>query len=224
MRKVIAMAGINTFDRVVVTTEYKQGALVIPVGTVATCREYLTPETIIVQHNFKDEEPQYIGLPLDYVRPVTAEDLDTVDDYKRLVPKIYHVGNKYIVKRLIGEPLTGKIVGVRLAANEMDDVFTMNFHVSSLVGEASITEDISRSEIDRIGSFIPFDLPEETSIAEAKEPDKTIENSDDIIRIIIDGIEFSIIEGNLIIPSVDLKDIDKVVQSLNKLKRLLGKE
>lgn len=224
------MADIKMFDRVVLT-EAKQGPILIPAGTVATCREIFDNGTALFQYDWDNEKPLYFGCPLAQVRLVTMEDLDTVDDYKKLIPPIYHVGNDYLLKyREVGDPQTstrtGTITGIQLAANEMDDIYTLKCRVNAGLGyEASVVEDYTKKQLDAIGSYAPFDMPEEVSTAEQKEPDKTIENSeDDIIKILIDGIEFSVIDDNIIIPSVNLKDIDKVVKSLNKLNKILRKE
>jgi hypothetical protein len=221
------MTGIENLDRVIIITEYKQGLKVVPVGTIATCREYLNKETILVQYGFIDGEPQYIGLPLARIRKVTQEDLDTVKDYKQLIPKVYHNGNKYLFTGQFGPDRIGIITGVRLAANEMEDIFTIKFPVKTNGSfEAEVVEDFTREKLDHFASYIPYET--ETLIdssIEQKEPDKTIENSEDCpIRINVDGIEFSVIENNIILPSVNLKDIDKLIESLNKLSGILRKD
>jgi hypothetical protein len=229
---VIAMADIKVYDRVVLINEYKHGPIIVPAGTIVTCRDILNNGTAILQYGFDNGQAQYIGIPLMNVRPATTEDLDTVDDYKKLLPKVYHIGNSYIINNRHPTEV-GEIISVRLATNEMNDMFGLRINICGEYDNImEAEEDHTRQELDNFCSYKAWDIPEENSIAEMQEeireieePNETIENSeDDIIRIIIDNTEFSIIEGNIIVPSVNLKDIDKLITSLNKLNKLLRKE
>ena len=222
--------GIQIFDRIIIIKE-TPGSL--PVGTVATCRQFINERYILAQYDFKENEPQYVGLSVDNIRLATPKDLDAVDDYRKLIPKIYHIGSQFLIRQNYPDSHAGKIIGIRLAINEMEDLISINFPTKNVSHcRTSSTFEFTRKNLDDIGSYIPFDIPEEVSIAESNElAENTPEDMecedyypDDIVKIVVNNMEFSLIDNNLIIPSVDLKDIDKVITSLNKLNKLLRKE
>lgn len=211
---------IKQGDRIVLIQELKQGKRTFPVGMVGTCRQYLddTKSLMIVQYDCIDEQPQYVGVPPTFTRLATSTDLDTVDDYKRLIPKVYHNGNKYSIDNEVWT-----ISGIKLAGNELKDVFTIKNNKGDMILH------IDRDRLDTVGAYIPVEIlnePEPTVSTEVvhqtNEDSSPIENDDIILTI--NGIEFKIVNDKLVIPAIDLAKVDSLILSLNKVKRLLGKD
>lgn len=216
---------IKIFDRIVVTHEFNSLGQIVPVGTVGTCRQYINNDTIIIQYDYYNDSPKYVGIPVALVRLVTAEDLDKVQDYKNLIPKIYHNNNKFVINDEVWT-----ITGIRLAQNEKQDTFT-------IATKDYTSTEYSREVLDSIGSYVPIEIPTEVLEIQTnkpidiplKEPDKTIENAenmeDDVIKITINDIQFMLTGNDIAIISViNLKNIDKVIialESLNKLKNIM---
>ena len=215
---------IKIFDRIVVTHEFNSLGQIVPVGTIGTCRQYMNNDTIIIQCNYYNDSPKYVGIPVALVRLATAEDLDKVQDYKNLIPKIYHNNNKFVINDEVWT-----ITSIRLAQNEKQDTFIITAKDTSV--------EYSREVLDTIGSYVPIEIPTEVPEIQTnkpidiplKEPDKTIENAenmeDDVIKITINDIQLILTGNDIAITStINLKNIDKVIialESLNKLKNIM---
>lgn len=211
---------IKQGDRIILTQELKHGQRTFPIGMIGTCRQYLddTKSSMIVQYDFVNEQPQYVGIPTAFAKLATNQDLDAVSDYKKLIPKIYHIGNKYSINNEVWT-----IIGIVLANNELRDICT----VKNNSGGAILH--IDRDRLDMTGSYIPVEILNESEpVVKTEVIDHIGENSipieNDIIKITINGIEFKIIDDKLVIPTIDLANVDSLILSLNKMKKLFGKD
>jgi len=226
---------LKKHDRVVLLIDLKNnGESKTPIGTVGTIREILDcTGCLVIQTDYK-EKPNIIGIldSSDKLRLATLEELQLIEPHK-ILPNVYHKGNKYLFNGIVYT-----IEDIELAENEMDDII-------SLIDEKDKSNIKMRiSIIEETASYIPIELPEfkddkiktdisvediQPNISEVESilkttKESTIDNgNEDLIIIIIDGIQFKLLNNQLIIPNITIDKIDTMEKVLNKLKNLLTK-
>lgn len=201
---------LKQYDRVKLIQNFTLQGRTIKTGTIGTVREFLSEITVLIQYDYIEETPLYIGVPIGILVPVTKDELRGTDP-SRILPKMYQKGNRFSVL-VDSREYMGMIVGIQLETNELNDEFSLDLEG---VKQAKLT----RYYLDTCGMYVPFGM------AEAIEMVKAIENNDFGIQedfsIDIKGFTFKGINGKLVLPeSIEMTDIDKFVSALNKVKIL----
>lgn len=198
-------------DRVVLIQPIKNGIKNLKENTVCTCCKYISDDTILVQYDFTNDKPQFIGVPVAFVRLATQSEINKIINYKKLVAPIFHVGNHYII-----ENQNWKLSNIKLAVKQKDDEITLTNNKEYKI--------INRELLEKIGSYDPIEFTQEEATIDTKE-NQNEENSgvpeNDIIKITINDCEFVIANDMLIVQKFKLNTIDDLIINLNKLKKLL---
>ena len=148
---------ITEFSRVVLLQDIKHGDKIIKTGTIGTVRAFLETDGVVLQYSF-DEMPQYVGVPIALVKLATIKDLMKVEDYRDLIPTIYHLGNMFSVQQGLNkqgekEFENAIVVGVQLATHESKDEFELQYR-------GGRTEVKNKAYMDNLCSYVPFEMDE----------------------------------------------------------------
>jgi hypothetical protein len=143
-------------DRVVLDYDFKYIDKVIPKGTVCTYRSIINSNVVLVQYDYVDDQPQYVGVPISILRLANEEDLQKVTEYNKLIPLVFQIGRKWFIVTGYDEnknsiDKVGEIIDIKLSTNEEVDEFGIKF-TDSLVY-------YSKKYLTQFGSYMPVELP-----------------------------------------------------------------
>lgn len=147
------MGHMVKYDRVVLLQDVKHKNSIIPKNTVATLRD-IVHGNVIIQYSY-DKEPKYLVVPSTLLRVATLSDIETIEDYRNLVLKQYHLGTLYSLNSVYGDNNTmkeGVIISIDLQVNELNDIITLEFIES--------TEDYTKLFLDNHANIIELQLDE----------------------------------------------------------------
>jgi hypothetical protein len=88
---------LKSMDRVVLDYDFKYIDKVIPKGTVCTYRSIINSNVVLVQYDYVDDQPQYVGVPISILRLANEEDLQKVTEYNKLIPLVFQIGRKWFI-------------------------------------------------------------------------------------------------------------------------------
>jgi hypothetical protein len=142
-------------DRVVLLHSVKNGDVIIPKGTIGTIREDLDGN-ILIQYKFEDDKPVYCIVPKIVLRKANIQDIENIKDYRFVLAKHYHLGEKYAVSNIIGDTSNqriGIIISIDLAINEQEDIFQLVFKDGSM-------EEYPQAILAYHSSYVEYDISE----------------------------------------------------------------
>lgn len=143
---------LRKFDRVILIMDFKSGDNIIPSGTIGTYRATINDSSIV-----QITDVQIVSLPDTLLQKAEQADLDKVENPENLVPRMYHIGNAWAVQTGYdgNNPIYigGKIVGIRLAANEAFDKIKIKL-------QSGIEKEYEKRFLENHGSYLPDGIPE----------------------------------------------------------------
>lgn len=235
------------FDRIKLTENFFYPANTITADTIGTIRE-IDGDIGIVQYNFENGMGSYAGFPLMSLEAATKADLINLSP-ERIIPKNYHIGNKFEVNNIawtiIDINLAVNEMDDRLILIHDDkQIAITRYNLDKQMSymafdqiektfdepEMEFTDEISLYK--QLSQQISSQTEQEAATEECKAIElntsvnsvKTQENTEDTeeIKVIIGGFEFTVINGEIILPVVKAGQLPDCMVALGKVQKLLN--
>lgn len=221
---------LNEKDRVVILRDYSFMGNSVTKGTIGTLRTFINDEVALIQTGYNSEKDEIIccGCPINVLKRATITDINKVDDYKKVIPKLYHLENKFSIY-VENKTKMGIIKGITLATNEQNDNYSM------LISGDENPCVFSKDYLDEFSSPIFDDIPpfdEEENRAYENEIGTNVKNftndnedddNDEPLddpAITIDKFEFRVNGNRLLLPnSIEKEDLGAFINALRTLKQ-----
>lgn len=216
---------MKKFDRVILKEDFcKNNKTILENGTIGTIREFIDTN-VLIQVDYIEDKPKHVGVPEEYLRLVTSEDLDSIqniNDCKKIINKLYHPNNNYVTK----EGIVYTIKGIRLGSNELYDEFIVSVQNGTYIESKNIT----RKFLDDNTTLLPYEYEDNNKIAEkdTSEPlnkspaiDKKSQTNNDI-KITIGEYDFISNGKEIKFPTIKIKNWDQFNKAYDKLKEFMN--